>query len=207
MKFGQLIEYNMKNMKNHIQNVVETTPWPLSFVCQIEDYRNMSKPSCRPLAFTSFKVKKKKKGLELVSLVHFLHDFLRKIFLLLSSITCSNFIAWLPLLREILDNLFFVCWPGCDVCWPDCDVRNFEINLAFLFKPLFLNDQKVKTKLEISWERKELLRWNKKHFLSFLKSFHWSKWKFAPCRSREPSLFASLSLPLLLRISQLTKWT
>ena len=61
MKFGQLIEYNMKNMKNHIQNVVETTPWPLSFVCQIEDYRNMSKLSCRPLAFTSFKVKKKKK--------------------------------------------------------------------------------------------------------------------------------------------------
>ena len=65
----------------------------------------MSKLSCRPLAFTSFKVRKKK-GLELVSLVHFLHDFLGKIFLLLSSITCSNFIAWLPLLREILDNVF-----------------------------------------------------------------------------------------------------
>ena len=37
--------------------------------------------------------------------------------------------------------------------------------------PFFLHAQKVKTKIEISWEWKELLRWNKKHFLSFLKGF------------------------------------
>ena len=31
-------------------------------------------------------------------------------------------------------------------------------------------------KLKISWEQKELLRWNKKHFSSFLKGFQWSKY-------------------------------
>ena len=34
-----------------------------------------------------------------------------------------------------------------------------------------IQDQKVKTKTWISWEWKELLRWNKKHFSSFLKGF------------------------------------
>ena len=33
----------------------------------------------------------------------------------------------------------------------------------------FQHDQKFKTKILISWEREELLRWNKKHFWSFLK--------------------------------------
>ena len=47
----------------------------------------MLKLSCRAFAFTSYKaVLKKQRGLELVSLPHFLHDFHREIFLLLSSI-------------------------------------------------------------------------------------------------------------------------
>ena len=50
-----------------------------------------------------------------------------------------------------------------------------EINLIFLIKPLFLHDQKVKTKIYISWEQRKLLRWNKKHFSSFLKGFNLSK--------------------------------
>ena len=45
---------------------------------------------------------------------------------------------------------------------------NFEINLIFLINLLFLHDQKNKTKIWIPSERKELLRWNKKHFLSIL---------------------------------------
>ena len=48
--------------------------------------------------------KKIKRGLELVSLPHFLHNFWRKIFLLLHSINWPNFIVWLLLLREILVN-------------------------------------------------------------------------------------------------------
>ena len=52
---------------------------------------------------------------------------------------------------------------------------DFEINLNFLIEPFLLHDQKVMTKVQISWEQKELLRWNKKHFLLFLKGFQLSK--------------------------------
>ena len=44
---------------------------------------------------------------------------------------------------------------------------NFEINLLFLIKPHFLHDQKVKAKIEISWERKMVLGWNKAFFIIF----------------------------------------
>ena len=49
---------------------------------------------------------------------------------------------------------------------------NCEINLLFLIKPFFLRDQKAMVKTEIFWERKELLRWNKKLSSLLLKSFH-----------------------------------
>ena len=54
---------------------------------------------------------KTKRGLELVSLPHFLHDFWRKIFLLLYFINWPSFIAWLILLREILGNqhVYYIC--------------------------------------------------------------------------------------------------
>ena len=40
-----------------------------------------------------------------VSPPHFLHEFLRKMFLMLHSINWPNFIVWLPLLLEILGNM------------------------------------------------------------------------------------------------------
>ena len=124
MKFGQLIEYNMRNIfleKSYTKCGSEIIPKSFStkpkfrifldifleyfwiyfvfIVCQIEYYRNWLKLSCRPLAFTSSKAfLKNKKGLELVLLPHFLHDFWRKIFLLLYSITWPNFNVWLSLL-------------------------------------------------------------------------------------------------------------
>ena len=52
---------------------------------------------------------------------------------------------------------------------------DFEINLIFLIESFFLHDQNVMTKTEISRERKELLRLNKKHFSSFLMGFQLSK--------------------------------
>ena len=128
------------------------------------------KLSSRPLAFTSYRAFfLKKRCLELVSLAHFLHDIWRKTFLLLPSITWPNLIAWLPLLHEILDNMYIVI-----VCWPGCGKINFEINLIFLIKQFFIHDQKVKTKNWINWEQKGLLRWIIKHFSSFLKYFHCS---------------------------------
>ena len=45
------------------------------------------------------------KGLGIISPAHFVHDFLTKMFLMLYSINSPNFIAWLPLLLEILANM------------------------------------------------------------------------------------------------------
>ena len=90
-----------------------------------------------------------------------LHDFWIKVFLLFYFINWLDFSGWLCLLCEILYNMWFRT-----VCWSGCDIINFNINLIFLIKPLFLHDQKVKTKIQISWERKEFLRRNKKHLFS-----------------------------------------
>ena len=45
------------------------------------------------------------KGLGIISPAHFVYDFLTKMFLMLYSINSPNFIAWLPLLLEILANM------------------------------------------------------------------------------------------------------
>ena len=47
------------------------------------------------------------KGPVIVSPPHFAHDFSKKLFLMLHSINQPNFIAWLPLLFEILGNMCF----------------------------------------------------------------------------------------------------
>ena len=116
-------------------------------------------------------LKKIKRGLLLVSPPHFPHKFWRKIILLLYSINWPNFIVWLFLLFEILGNMCIAI-----VCKPGCDAMSFEVNLIFLIKPFFLHDKKVMIKILISSEQKELLKWNKIHFPSFLKSFQSSKW-------------------------------
>ena len=48
------------------------------------------------------------KGLGIVSPAHFAYDFSTKMFLMLYSINWPNFIAWLPLLLEILGNMCIV---------------------------------------------------------------------------------------------------
>ena len=62
-----------------------------------------------------------------------------------------NFIVCLPLICEILSNMFVVI-----LCYPGCDVTNFRNNLIFLIKLYFLHAQKVKTKMWISSERKRI---------------------------------------------------
>ena len=79
--------------------------------------------------------------LGIVSPADFVYDFSTKMFLMLYSINGPNFIAWLPLLLEILVNISIAI-----VCYPGCDVMDFEINLIFLTEPVFLHDQKVMTK-------------------------------------------------------------
>ena len=70
-----------------------------------------------------------KRGLKLVSLPHFLHEFRRKIFLTRYFDNWLNFIAWLSFLLEILGNMCIVI-----ICCPVCEVINFEVNLSFLIK-------------------------------------------------------------------------
>ena len=67
--------------------------------------------------------------------------------------TLSVVIVWLLLIREILSNMCIAI-----LCQPGYDVINFETNLIFLFNSSFLHARKVKTKIQISREQKELLR-------------------------------------------------
>ena len=60
------------------------------------------------------------------------------------SINWLNFISWLPLLLEILDNMCIVI-----VWFPDCDVIDFEINLIFLMKLFFYMTKKSRQNLNI----------------------------------------------------------
>ena len=82
---------------------------------------------------------KKKGGLGLVSLSHFLHGFWRKIFLTLYAIKWLTLIAWLSLFLEILGNICITI-----TCFPVCDVKKFEITFSFLIKP-FSYDQNIRT--------------------------------------------------------------
>ena len=116
IKFGQLIEYNIKNIfleKSFKKCRGELFPDPFLKTqnCAYLPINSLiiSKLSCRPLAFTSYEDFLKTRRLELVSLPHFRHDFQRKIFLLLYSTNWPNFIVWLSLLREILGNMYCNC--------------------------------------------------------------------------------------------------
>ena len=53
----------------------------------------------------------------------------------------------------------------CDFLFPRLWRHNFWTYLSY--QANFVHDQKVKTNIEIFWERKEHLKWNKKHFHRF----------------------------------------
>ena len=81
----------------------------LFIVCQVEGYQNVLKLSSRQLAFASYKVFLKNKNGSWTSLpASFLHDFQRKVFILLYSFNRPNFIVCLPLLRAMLGNVRIV---------------------------------------------------------------------------------------------------
>ena len=131
MKFGQLIEYNIRNFfwktiqRIWWRNLSQTLFWKINiehisgskvkrfiqfvfFVCQVESSWNILSQSFRLLSYTKLYIKyikpfkKAKRDLEPVSLPHFLYNFWRKIFILLYSVNEPSFIVWLPLLCEIL---------------------------------------------------------------------------------------------------------
>ena len=113
---------------------------------QVEDYRNILKLTSWPLAFTSYQAFLKNKKRSETNLFVFFPTLLLK----------SN-ISHVILLLEILGY-------SCITYFPVDEFINFEINISFLIKSLSYMTKKVGTKLWISEERKELLRWKKKHF-------------------------------------------
>ena len=152
MKFGQLAECNMRNifMKNHTQNVVEklfsgsfliNQNWANLWINSLKFYTvcfhrmaswGLLKYIGTKLQSTCSKLFQKiKKGLELVSLPHFLHDFFKKYF------SCSILLTDRISLSV---SLYFVIYWATYVliaCEPSCDVINSGINLIFLIKPGF----------------------------------------------------------------------
>ena len=83
------------------------------------------------------------KSLGIVSPPNFVYDFSGKMFLMIHSINWPNFIVWLHLLLEILDNICITI-----VCYPCCDVIKFEINLIFLIKPFYYMTKRSRQKLK-----------------------------------------------------------
>ena len=104
------------------------------------------------------------KDLGILSPAHFVYVFSRKMFLILCSINLPNLNVWLSLLLQILVKMCIAI-----VYYPGYDVINFQTNISN--QAVFLHYQKLKTKIYISCKRKEILRWNKKHFSPFLKGF------------------------------------
>ena len=84
--------------------------------------------------------------------------FWRKIFLMIYSINWRNFIVWLSLLLEILDNVCIAI-----LCFQGFDAINFEIDLIFLIKSFFYLSKK-------SWRASKYLE-NKKAFKVKAKAF------------------------------------
>ena len=82
------------------------------------------------------------KSVGMVSPAHFVYDFSGKMTFMLHSITWPNFIVLLPFLLDILGYMCVAI-----IYLPVCDVMKFEINLVFLIKLLFSQDQKVKTNI------------------------------------------------------------
>ena len=109
-------------------------------------------------------------GLGIVSSTHFVYGFSKKMFLTLDSINWTKF-------RCLIASTFWDIgqYMYCNYLFPRLWRHRFW-NWPYLSnQAVFLPDQKVQTKMQISWECKEFLGWNKKHFSSSLKRFDLSK--------------------------------
>ena len=89
------------------------------------------------------------------------------------------YFSWYILLTRFHFLIVFTSWDIGQFYYCNCLVtrlwhQKFWVYPKFFNQAVFLNDQTVNSKIYISWERKELLRWNKKHFSSYLKG-HWKR--------------------------------
>ena len=176
MQFGQSVECNTKNFfleksctkcgrgrevgprpnyKKALGHISGSTFWNVTkFAFTLVNSRftkpKYIKAKVLTITFTLCKAfLKRKRGLELVSLPHFLHDFWRKIFLMLYFINWPSFIAWFLLLLEMWGNICIV-----SICCPVYHVTNFEINRSFDIKPFFYITKKSGQNENISRTKK-----------------------------------------------------
>ena len=122
MKFGQVIQYNKRNIFIEISAGNEGGRLVRDFFCLFKKVWYEVKASgvsykliVLNLAYSKCELYKTldycspdtlnfdflEKGLEIVSPSHFMYGFSRKMYLVLFSINWPNFVAWLPLLLEI----------------------------------------------------------------------------------------------------------
>ena len=158
MKFGLVKEYNMRNIfveksytkfgrtspkpfSGKLKLTISLNQWSKVLYCLFLLYGKLRaikmywNEAADQLLSPHIKLFQKiKRGLELVSLPGFLHNFSRKIFPLLYFINCPNSIVWLSLLCEIFDIMCITI------------VTSWILKLNFKIKPFFLHNQKVVTK-------------------------------------------------------------
>ena len=114
-------------------------------------------------------IAKLKRGLALAVDAHFLHDFSIKMFLIWYSYNGQSSNVTPYFLRKISKCVIRLLLPQLMMSW---------ILRFFLDQPLkeWLTGRKrgkdKNTKTWIYRERKDLFRWNKKHFSNFLKGYH-----------------------------------
>ena len=101
--------------------------------------------------------------LGIISSTYFVYDFSRR---MLYSVKWQNFIAWLPLLLEVLGNMSIAI-----ICFPGCDVINFEINIIFLIKPVFYLTRKSRQKFKYLENKKSFYVEIKSIFHHFKRAF------------------------------------
>ena len=118
--------------------------YAVCFYCILAGYRNIMKPSCRPLPFTLNKAfLKNKKGSGTSLSPSFSAWLMTKsisvMFFQLTKFHClAAFSSWGVEQYMYCNFLLTRLW---------LNFRNFEVDLIFLIKPFFLHDQKVKTKI------------------------------------------------------------
>ena len=115
------------------------------------------------------------KGPGLVSSRCVLCHFSRKVFLMLYSINWQNFMVWLPLLLEILEDMCIVI-----ICFPISEVMKFEIKISLLMKLFPTWPKKSEQKFKYLQKERSFLSEMKSTFQHFQMSFRLSQtWKCA----------------------------
>ena len=127
MKFGQLVEFKMKNI---FLEKLEPTFHTQSFSAT---EASILKLRCCPFALTLYRSFYKSKKRSVTSLpASFFPLFFKKNISTLYFINWPNFIALYLLLLKILGNICIVI-----ICCSVCDVINLKNNLSLLIKPFF----------------------------------------------------------------------